>query len=146
MQFVGDGQPWSRERTLRFIEQATEMSNRLGYCQWPLIHKADSTLIGYCGFVESDGRAEIGWRLAPAYWEQGLATEAARCALDYGFEVLGFRNVFATVQASNQPSIRVVEKLGMKLESRFERSGREVLVYSVSNPVSPVPSHNVSSE
>lgn len=131
MRFVGDGRPWPQDRTREFIQRSIESSKARGFCQWPLIHKADLALIGYCGFVHSGDRAEIGWRLAAAHWGQGLATEAARCALKHGFEVLGFASVFATVQASNRASIRIVEKLGMQPESIFERRGREMAVYSL---------------
>ena len=102
-----------------------------GYCQWALICKADGKLIGFCGFVNSDDAPEIGWRLAPEYWGQGLATEAARAVLNHGIETLGFQRVIATVQAANVASIRVIEKLGMTLVESFDRDGREVLVYSV---------------
>ena len=131
MQFVGDGQAWAKERTGEFIQFALETLQQHGYCQWPLIHKADGKLIGYCGFVNSDDAPEIGWRLAPEYWGQGLATEAARAVLTHGFETLGFQRVIATVQAANVASIRVIEKLGMTLVENFDRDGREVMLYSV---------------
>ena len=130
MQFVGDGQAWTRDRTGQFIQSA-EMLRENGYCQWALIHKADGKLIGYCGFVNTDDDREIGWRLATGYWGQGLATEAARAVLTHGIMTLGFQRVIATVQASNLGSIRVIEKLGMTLVNRFHRDDREVLVYSV---------------
>jgi ribosomal-protein-alanine N-acetyltransferase len=132
MQFVGDGEPWSLERTAEWIEQACELATTSDYCRWALVLKETSTLIGFCGFVPANNGAEIGWRLARDAWGRGLATEAARQALDHGFDVLGFQRVIATVQSPNRSSIRVCEKLGMKAESSFLRNGREVLVYSIS--------------
>lgn len=134
MQFVGTGEPWLLERTRQFIERAMEMSRTLGFCQWALIHKSHSALIGFCGFIPaSDGTgAEIGWRLAKESWGQGLATEAAHAVLKHGFETLGFPRIIATVQSPNRASVRVVEKLGMKLEKTIYRHGRDVLLFSAS--------------
>ncbi len=131
MKFVGDGEPWSLERTEQFIARAGEMSQTLGFCQWPLILKSDSALIGFCGFIPSNDGAEIGWRLAKPYWGRGLATEAARAVLKHGFETLGFRRIIATVQSPNRASIRVVEKLGMKPETHCRIKGREVHLFSI---------------
>lgn len=134
MQFVGDGEPWSRARTDQFVATAREMSQTLGFCRWPVIYKPSSAVIGFCGFVPASDAAEIGWRLAKEYWGQGLATEAARAVLKHGFETLGFQRIIATVQAPNSASIRVVEKLGMKAESTFQRGGREVILFSITRP------------
>lgn len=136
MQFVGDGEPWPLDRTEQFVVQAREMSQTLGFCQWPVIHKTNSAMIGFCGFVPANAGAgaEIGWRLATEYWGQGLATEAARAVLKHGFETLGFQRVIATVQTPNRASIRIVEKLGMKPESSFLKNGRTVILYSIDHP------------
>jgi RimJ/RimL family protein N-acetyltransferase len=131
MQFVGDGQPWSREQTQTFIERAIAHSQQHGYCQWALVLKNSAELIGFCGFMPAEAGAEIGWRLAHEHWGKGLATEAAQAAMKYGFEELGFPRVIATVQSGNQASLRVVEKLGMRQEGKMRRNGREVLVFSV---------------
>jgi ribosomal-protein-alanine N-acetyltransferase len=130
MQHIGDGQVWRRERTRQFIQSAIETLRDHGYCQWALIHKADDKLIGYCGFKKTKSEPEIGWRLAPDYWGQGLATEAARAALEHGLMTLRFRRVIATAQTANVASARVIEKLGMTLERRFDRDGRKVMIYA----------------
>lgn len=140
MQFIADGEPWSLEQTKQFVSRAMEMSRSLGYCQWPLIDKSNSALIGFCGFVPAEGGAEIGWRLSRDFWGKGLATEAARAVLKHGFEMLGFQRVIATVQSPNHASIRVVEKLGMQVESRFSRNGRDVVQFAIwSTPPAFVP-------
>ena len=56
---------------------------------------------------------EIGWRLAAAHWNRGLATEAARQCLRYGFEELALQEIVAFTVPANQRSRRVMEKLGM---------------------------------
>ena len=133
MEFVGDGAPWSRERTEQFVATAREMSRTLGFCRWPVIYKPSSAVIGFCGFVPASDGAEIGWRLAKESWGRGLATEAARAVLRHGFEMLGFQRIIATVQSPNRASIRVVEKLGMQAESSFPRNGREVILFSINS-------------
>lgn len=128
MRYVGDGAPWSRERTRQFIEESLATERQYGYCRWPLILKDDGLLVGFCGFTPTENGAEIGWRLARGYWGQGLATEAAQAVLKFGVEKLGFQRVTATVQSGNEASLRVAEKLGMAVEKRIERNGREVLM------------------
>ncbi len=129
-QFVGDGQAWSKARTEQFIQSAIGMLHEHGFCQWPLIYKASQELIGSCGFVNTNTDPEIGWRLAPKYWGQGLATEGARTVLKHGIQTLGFQRVIATVEAKNVASIRIIEKLGMTLVEKFDGDGREIMLYT----------------
>jgi RimJ/RimL family protein N-acetyltransferase len=56
---------------------------------------------------------EIGWRLAAAYWNRGLATEGSRAVLRYAFETLGLEEVVAFTVPANLASRRVMEKIGM---------------------------------
>jgi [ribosomal protein S5]-alanine N-acetyltransferase len=60
-----------------------------------------------------DRRAELGYWLAAPAWGRGLATEAARAAVDFGFRELGLARIYAQVLAGNLASIRVLDKLGM---------------------------------
>ena len=56
---------------------------------------------------------EIGWRIAAAHWNRGLATEGARECLRYAREALGLAEVVAFTVPANLRSRRVMEKLGM---------------------------------
>jgi RimJ/RimL family protein N-acetyltransferase len=56
---------------------------------------------------------EIGWRLAVEHWGRGYATEAARAALDCGFQRLGLKEIVAFTVPPNRRSRRVMERLGM---------------------------------
>jgi len=56
---------------------------------------------------------EIGWRLGPAFWGHGYATEGAFAALQFGFEVLTLDEIVSFTTESNLPSRRVMERLGM---------------------------------
>lgn len=56
---------------------------------------------------------EVGWRFRTEAWGKGYATEAARAALQYGFNDLGWREIVAFTAEINQRSRRVMERLGM---------------------------------
>jgi RimJ/RimL family protein N-acetyltransferase len=63
---------------------------------------------------------EIGWRLTQASQGQGLATEGARAIVDFAFHQLGLDEVVAITALPNQPSRRVMEKLGMTHRPEFD--------------------------
>ncbi|MGM8872084.1 GNAT family N-acetyltransferase [Psychrobacter sp. 2Y5] len=56
---------------------------------------------------------EIAWRLHKDYWRNGYALEAAQAALKYAFNVLALEEVVAFTAVSNQPSQRLMQRLGM---------------------------------
>ncbi len=56
---------------------------------------------------------EIGWRLDRAVWNRGLATEAARTVLGYGFGPLGLEEIVSFTASTNLASQRVMQKAGM---------------------------------
>ncbi|EFE08881.1 GNAT family N-acetyltransferase [Citrobacter youngae] len=62
---------------------------------------------------------EIGWRLAKAYWHQGLATEAAEACLTFAFEELRLNEVVSFTSVLNKPSERLMKRLGMKKIAEF---------------------------
>jgi RimJ/RimL family protein N-acetyltransferase len=66
--------------------------------------------------------AALGWLLDPAYAGQGYATEAAAELLRICFDELGLRRVVAGAFADNVASVRVMEKIGMRIESRSLRA------------------------
>jgi RimJ/RimL family protein N-acetyltransferase len=66
-------------------------------------------------------QAAIGWLLDPAFVGHGYATEAAAEVLRICFEDLGLHRVVAGAFADNTASLRVMERIGMRLEGRAVR-------------------------
>ena len=69
---------------------------------------------------------EIGWRLAAAHWGQGLASEAARAALRFGFGSLDLPEIVSFTAIENRRSRAVMERLGMRESEAFEHPGLPV--------------------
>jgi RimJ/RimL family protein N-acetyltransferase len=69
-----------------------------------------------------DTEAEIGWAVDPAHQGLGYATEAATELVRICFEDLGVRRITATAFAQNTPSLRIMERLGMRCETRGVRT------------------------
>lgn len=90
-----------------------------GFGLWAAEVRETGAFAGFIGLSVPIFRAhfvpcvEIGWRLDPAWWNRGLATEGARAVLRYGFETLGLEEILSFTVPDNLPSRRVMEKLGM---------------------------------
>lgn len=69
----------------------------------------------------TDVLAEVGWCLAPAHEGRGYATEAVRDLLSVAFEGLGLHRVVAHCFADNDPSWRLMERIGMRREAHTVR-------------------------
>jgi len=125
---------WSPHETLAdshdFIASA-----RAGYragrvAPWGIEHRADKKLIGTITFLTYSpvhALADIGYVISPDYWGQGIAPEAARTLIQYGFETLSLNRIEAQCRLENQASSRVLEKAGLKgeavLRQRFQVEG-----------------------
>ncbi|MET0695753.1 MAG: GNAT family N-acetyltransferase [Propionibacteriaceae bacterium] len=57
---------------------------------------------------------EIAWRLGPAHWGHGYATEAASAALDFGFREQGLNEIVSFTVPANLKSRAVMDRLGMQ--------------------------------
>ena len=92
---------------------------------WATIHKESGQFIGRCGLlpwhIDDQDEVEVAYALSPAYWGQGLATEAVQAIRDYAFAQLGLSRLVCLIDEDNLASIRVAEKIGMK----FEKEGRD---------------------
>jgi RimJ/RimL family protein N-acetyltransferase len=67
--------------------------------------------------------AELGWVLSPAHRGHGFGTEAVTALLSIAFEQLGVRRVTAGCFAVNEPSWRLMERVGMRREAHTLRDG-----------------------
>ena len=64
---------------------------------------------------EQVGRVyNLGYVFHPSYHGQGYATEGCRAAMDYVFEQLAAHGILTGTHPANQPSVRLLERLGIK--------------------------------
>jgi RimJ/RimL family protein N-acetyltransferase len=119
--------PASAQEIGAFIENI----NRIGFdvvdtwFQLGIYLRATQVLIGDIGihFLPPDNRqAEIGFTIAPQYLHKGYATEAVDQLLKYLFKNLGKHRVIASVDPGNSPSIKLLERIGMRKEAHFRYS------------------------
>ncbi|MEP7240205.1 MAG: GNAT family protein [Devosia sp.] len=105
-----------------------------------LEQRHDGRLIGEVSLIWrslANGQAEIGYVVHPDFWGRGLATEAARAILDFGFSVIDLHRVYARCDARNLASAKVMERLGMRREAHFREHDRvkgrwdEEFVYAI---------------
>jgi RimJ/RimL family protein N-acetyltransferase len=136
MRYIHDGKPFPDERTQEFVRRQVRNEQTLGYCMWRLLEKEGGGMIGFCGLqpLAATPETEIGWWLSADRWGRGLATEAARRVLRFGFETVGLPRIVAIARAENRASLRVMGKLGMQFEKHTEHRGIPVVMYAAANP------------
>ncbi len=128
---------FTRKQTASFLFDRVIAPARAGLpSQFAVMSREENQLIGYCGFfrqiVDDVPEIELGYRLHPASWNRGLATEAARAARAYAFDVLKLKRVISLIHPDNHASRRVTEKNGMTLEKITTFRGSPAQVFSVS--------------
>lgn len=130
---------WTLEETRDFLHRKIDEWQDRGFSQWAVEVKGGPQLIGFLGLAPPEflpevmPTVEVGWRLDPAWWGRGLATEGGRAALDYAFETLGLDEVVSIYEPENVASGRVMERLGMRrfMDTTHPSLGVPLRVYKV---------------
>jgi len=104
-----------------------------GFGRWACLLRDTGAGIGFAGlkYLPETGEVDLGYRLLPPYWGAGLASEAGRAVVRYGFETLGLREITALVQPENIASVRVLENCGLAFAKLVEYRGRNVARYTI---------------
>ena len=105
-----------------YLREYRELDDGLG--SFAAIEKETGQLAGRFSLKPANsyglaGGTELGYRLYPAFWGRGLATEGARAVIGLAFERLLCDRVVATTMADNAGSWRVLEKCGMRRVRTF---------------------------
>lgn len=112
-----------------------------GYGVMTLFDKKGKNLVGFCGFnhqvVDDEEYVELGYRLLPEHWGNGYASEAAQTLLTHAFNELKLPELVSIIHPENMASIRVSQKIGMKLIKTTRHQGMVVEVYHQKNPNTP---------
>ncbi len=132
--------PQTLDESQALIARQKEHITQKGYGLWAAERIADNRFIGFIGLadVSSDlpfaAAIEIGWRLDKSVWGQGLAPEGARACLAFAFSALSLGEVVSFTAVTNQPSVRVMEKIGMRRDHSGDFDHPRV---GVQSPVRP---------
>lgn len=122
------GRPASREQTAAWITGVQRCWAAWNTGWWAFIEPTSGRIAG-AGCIQHARREtalpidleclrrnpfEIGWRLHPDFWRQGLASEASRRMASFAFDSLAAPELIATCHPDNAASIRVMDRLGMR--------------------------------
>lgn len=133
MRYIGPGVPIERDEAVQHLGRIVAAFRRRGYGKWALVSKDDGRLVGYCGlgFSFEDVGVELVYLLARECWGRGLASEASRAALGFGFERMGLASIAALTKADNLRSRRVLERLGMTFVRACRYEDYDCALYSI---------------
>lgn len=135
------GQPETREETLATIGRVRRRWAAVGYSWWSFLERDTGLVVG-AGAVQHlrrdmaaepdpDSPLELGWRLRPDRWGQGLASEAARAMAHFAFETLRADELYAVCHPDNAASARVMQRLGMRDAGLQTWYGKRVQTYQL---------------
>lgn len=121
-------QGWDRTDPEGVRDEIEAMADRQpgefgGWVQLSALDRETGELLGDVGFSRADGEPgviKVGYTMSPAAQGLGYATEAVAAIIGYAFDRLGADVIRAYASVENTPSIRVAEKVGMRLMERFD--------------------------
>jgi RimJ/RimL family protein N-acetyltransferase len=119
----GSQPPWTdRRQAVEQVERDLAALDKGEAVRFAMLRQADGRLVGTCSlfhFDEGCRRAEVGYMLAFEAWGQGYASEAVEAMLDWGFTARGLNRVEADIDPRNEPSARLLERLGFTREGHL---------------------------
>ena len=116
--------PKSVEDVAEFIGKTSVEVNVPGtWYQLVIIQKDSGVLIGDIGIHFLDNsQVEIGYTLDKQFRGKGYGTEALRKVIDYLLNNLNKHRIIASIDPTNEKSIRLIERLGFRKEAHFVES------------------------
>jgi RimJ/RimL family protein N-acetyltransferase len=139
MRWIGAGTPIEENATAAGTARSEQHWKTHGFGLFAVEIRATGQLAGFTGLntpyllPEVLPAVEIGWRLGRQFWGRGIATEAARAALDFGFTDRGLDRIVSIHKVGNDTSGRIMQKLGMQLDREItDGHGHRVRVYAIS--------------
>jgi RimJ/RimL family protein N-acetyltransferase len=119
----------------RLLDDRRDWRER-GHGLLAVIDRANRSWLGRTGlkYCPQFEEIEVGWALRPEVWGLGLAGEAARACVDWGFRATEAPYFTAMIHPDNPRSVRVAERLGMAPLRRDILRDTPVVVYWLERP------------
>lgn len=140
------GEPPTHEQTAAWIARVQRCWQAWGFSWWAFIEPGTGRVAG-AGCIQHARREEelpqdlnalrgnpleIGWRLHPDFWREGLATEAAQRMAAFAFGDLSARELIAVRHGDNAASERVMNRLHMRYRGIETWYGHDASTHVVS--------------
>ena len=109
----------TKEAVKELLDKYIGSYEREDYYRWAIIEKDSMECIGQIAYFLVDNKnhfAEIEYCIGSDFQRQGLATEATKAVIAYGFEKMNLHKVQICTKTINAPSKRVIEKCGLTYE------------------------------
>lgn len=135
--YTGDGGVVSKEEIKRRItENVFGDYENFGFGRFAVELKAENKFIGFAGlkYLPDLKEVDLGYRFMQAYWGKGIATEAAKVCIDYGFNTLQLNKIIGMTLPENVASMHVLKKLQFQFEKEIIEDGQKVNLYSLYKP------------
>jgi RimJ/RimL family protein N-acetyltransferase len=108
----------SRAESDAMVDRIEAHFDRRGFGLWAVEVRGGAPFVGFVGLwtpmfeAHFTPAVEVGWRLAPAHWGHGYATEAARAVANWAFD-MSAPELFAVMRPGNERAAKLARRLGM---------------------------------
>ena len=140
MRYLPTGEPRSEEETQVELDYMVDHWRQRGFGVWAVMLQDTGELAGYCGLqylheepggvsaeaLQGGTDVEVVAGLAKSYWRRGIAPEATRAALRYGFETLRLDRIVAAIHPDNDASRHILQSMGMQFDDTIRYYGDDV--------------------
>jgi RimJ/RimL family protein N-acetyltransferase len=118
-------EPKTVQDVVSFIEQcASSLNQAETWFQVVVLEKEGNQIIGDIGlhFLADENIMEIGYTLGKNHRGRGYASEAVKRVVQFAFETLNKKEIIASVDPNNTPSIKLLERIGFHKKSHSVKS------------------------
>ena len=125
MKYIDRPKAKNIDEALDFIKMIETITANNEAIQWGITFKDNPKLLGYIGFWQmqkENFRAEIGYALLPDCHKKGIADEALKAAIDYGFNTMNLHSIEANLNPDNIASAKLLEKNNFEKEAYFKEN------------------------
>jgi ribosomal-protein-alanine N-acetyltransferase len=139
--FVGKKPVKTIEESIAQIENIQQQYKDFGTGRWAAVLKETNEFLGWSGikfitYEINDHKDfyEIGYRFIEKHWGKGYATEAGKAFVDYAFNKMKVKALYAYADEGNEVSRKALEKLGFRYVNSFEYEGELEVWYELKHP------------
>lgn len=119
-EYLGNKPVKSIEESNHYIENIRNQYVQNGTGRFAIVLKDTNEFIGWSGIkfiTEPENNHvnfyDLGYRLIEEHWGKGYGYESAKAWLDYGFEKMNIKTMYASAHVDNAGSNKILQKIGM---------------------------------